>query len=428
MTLRVALAGLGTVGGEVARLIEMQGEHIAKHAGKPVKITAISARDKNKKRPFSSAGMAWIEHPVELAGHADVDCVVELMGGSEDPAKALALATLKAGKPYITANKALLAHHGVALATLAEEKKVPLYFEAAVAGGIPVIKTLREALAGNVIHEISGILNGTCNFILSTMQETGRGFADVLAEAQRLGYAEADPTFDVDGLDAGHKLVILAALAFGVPVDLAALKAEGIRKISAHDIHFAGELGYNIKLLGHARRSEKGFSMRISPYLVPRSKTLAHIGGPRNAVNIEADPVGGITLTGPGAGAGPTASAVLADIIDCAQGRYAAPFGVPIAHAAALPLLADEDTISSFYLRATVEDRTGVFAEIAEILRDSSISILSILQRSSDKPGTVPLVIITHETSEKAFKEALDKLAKLPSVKEPPTVIRIMHK
>lgn len=428
MTLRVALAGLGTVGGEVARLVETQGEHLAKHAGKPIKVTAISARDKNKKRPFSTQGLAWVDNPVELASRADVDCVVELMGGSEDPAKALAFASLNAGKPYITANKALLAHHGVALATLAEEKKVPLYFEAAVAGGIPVIKTLREALAGNSVHEISGILNGTCNFILSTMQETGRGFADVLAEAQRLGYAEADPTFDVDGLDAGHKLVILAALAFGVPVDLSTLQAEGIRKISAHDIHFAGELGYNIKLLGHARRTDKGLSMRISPYLVPRSKTLAHVGGPRNAVNIEAEPVGGITITGPGAGAGPTASAVLSDIIDCAKGRCAAPFGVPIAHAAKLPMLSDADTETAFYLRVFVEDRAGVFAEIAEILRDSNISILSILQRASDKPGEVPLVIITHETTEKAFKNALTTLAKLPSVKEPPTVIRIMPK
>jgi homoserine dehydrogenase len=426
MTLRIALAGLGTVGGELARIIETENALLASRAGRPLKITAICARDKNKKRPFNTTGLAWVDDPVQLAVREDADVVVELMGGSEGAAKNLAEATLRAGKPLVTANKALLAHHGLALATLAEKNKVALYCEAAVAGGIPVIKTLREALAGNRISEVSGILNGTCNYILSTMQETGRAFADVLAEAQKLGYAEADPTFDVDGLDAGHKLVILAALAFGTGVSLDQLRADGIRSISPVDIEFAAELGYRIKLLGIARLHAKGVMQRVSPYMVPVSATLAHVGGAMNAVYIEGSSVGPVTLMGKGAGAGPTASAVLSDLIDCAQGRQAAAFGQPAAALKSLPALPDADSFSAFYVRLMVQDKPGVLADMAAIMRDSEISIQSLLQKGRASVEAVPVVFITHETSEKAMAQALKGLEKLASVLEKPVVIRIL--
>ncbi len=332
---RIALAGLGTVGGEVTKLIGADAAHLTARAGRPVKLAAVSARTKAKARA-STITAPWVDDPVKLAG-MDVEAVVELIGGADGAAFELAKATLKAGKAFITANKALLAKHGVELAQLSKAHNAPLYFEAAVAGGIPAIKTLREALAGNRIDEVSGILNGTCNYILTTMRETGRAFADILVDAQKLGYAEADPSFDVDGTDTGHKLAILASLAFGAPVDLNSMAIEGIRNITPVDIQFADELGYRIKLLGQAKHTAKGVMQRVSPYMVPLSSTLAHVDGVMNAVFVHGSSVGNLTLTGRGAGGGPTASAVLGDIIDCASNRRSAAFGLDAAALKPLP-------------------------------------------------------------------------------------------
>lgn len=424
--LRLGIAGLGNVGSEVARIIETQAAHLSRHGGRDIVITAVAARDKNKKRSCKLENVTWVNNPVELATHKDVDVVVELIGGSEGVARELATATLKAGKPFITANKALLANHGVELAQLSEKHNAPLYCEAAVAGGIPVIKTLRESLAGNAIKEIYGILNGTCNYILTTMRETGRAFADVLADAQKLGYAEADPTFDIDGMDTAHKLAILSSLAFGSPVDLASLSVSGIRNISLADISFADELGYRIKLLGVSRISDKGLMQRVSPYMVPYAEQLAHVEGALNAVFIEGSAVGPLTLIGRGAGGAATASSVLGDVIDAANGGAPAAFGVSVANMRPVKALPDSDSIGAFYVRLMVADEPGVLADMAAILRDARISIQSLLQKGRNEAGPVAVVFITHDSNEKAMAEALSKLSKMPSVLEAPCVIRIL--
>lgn len=425
--LRLGIAGLGTVGAEVARILESEGDHMEARAGRAVMVTAVSARDKNKKRPCTLKGATWVDAPQDLATRTDVDAVVELMGGSEGAARNLAESTLKAGKPLITANKALLAHHGEVLAKLSEMHRAPLYCEAAVAGGIPVIKTLRESLAGNKVQEVFGILNGTCNYILTQMRETGRSFEAILADAQKLGYAEADPTFDVDGLDAGHKLAILSALAFGAPVNLSALNVEGIRAITPLDITFAEELGYRLKLLGVARLEEKGLLQRVGPYMVPTSSMLAHVNGVTNAVFIQGNHVGPLTLIGRGAGAGPTASSVLSDIVDCASARTASAFAVSSLHVKAQPALPDDASFGSYYVRLHVADEPGVLADMAAIMRDARISIQSLLQKGQggdDK--AVPVVFITHDCHEKAMQQGLAALKKLPSVLQPPCVVRIL--
>lgn len=424
--LRLGIAGLGNVGAEVARIIETTGKQLSRRAGRDIVITAVCARDKNKKRSCVLKNVQWVDRPVDLAHLEQVDVVVELIGGAEGPARELAESALKQGKPFITANKALLAHHGDALARLSQQFAAPLYCEAAVAGGIPVIKTLREALAGNSITEIFGILNGTCNFILTTMRETGRVFADVLKEAQQLGYAEADPSFDIDGLDSAHKLAVLSALAFGAPIDLAALHVSGIRNISPADISFADELGYRIKLLGVSRLSEKGLMQRVSPYMVPQHAQLAHVGDALNAVFIEGSAVGPLTLIGRGAGAAPTASAVLSDIVDCAAGRAAPAFAVAVENLKPLKPLPASDTVGAFYVRLMVADKPGVLADMAAILRDARISIQSLLQKGRSDESPVAVVFITHDSDEKAMAEALASLAKMPTVLEQPCVIRIL--
>ena len=325
--LAVAIAGLGTVGAGVAKLLRDNAELIAARAGRPIAVTAVSSRDRTRDRGVPVAGLRWYEDAVAIAADPAVDVVVETIGGSEGPARALVEAAIAAGKPVVTANKALLAVHGATLAQRAEARGVALAFEAAVAGGIPAIKALREGLAANQISRVAGILNGTCNYILTTMRERGLQFAEVLADAQRLGYAEADPAFDIDGVDAAHKLAILAALAFGRPVDLAAVHIEGIREVSALDIQLAEELGYRIKLLGIAKREEGGISTRVHPCMVPKAAAIARVEGVFNAVVAEGDFVGRVMLEGRGAGAGPTASAVVADLIDLARGRLTPVWG-----------------------------------------------------------------------------------------------------
>ena len=335
--LKIAIAGLGTVGAGTLALLERQAELVALRAGRRIVVVAVSARDRRRDRGVDLSAVRWYEDAVAMAGDPEVDVVVELIGGAEGIALAIIETALAGKKHVVTANKALMAHHGTRLAGLAEAAGVALAFEAAVAGGIPVIKTLRESLAGNRLSRIYGILNGTSNYILTTMRESGREFAEVLGEAQKLGYAEADPSFDIDGVDAAHKLAILASVAFGRPVDLAGVYTEGIRHVSRLDIDFAEELGYRIKLLGIARLTENGLEQRVHPCMVTRATPIAAVEGVFNAVVAEGDFVGRVVLEGRGAGAFPTASSVAADLVDIAAGRHVAPFGVPAAALAALP-------------------------------------------------------------------------------------------
>jgi homoserine dehydrogenase len=426
--LKVGIAGLGTVGGGVMRLLRDNAELITARAGRPIVVTAVSARDRSRDRGVALDGVRWHESPTSLAADDTVDVVVELIGGSNGPAKALVEQALAAKRPVVTANKALLAIHGAALAQAAAQAGVTLAYEAAVAGGIPVIKALREGLAGNRVDRVAGILNGTCNYILTTMREEGRDFAEVLADAQALGYAEADPAFDIDGVDAAHKLAILAALAFGRQVDFSAVHVEGIRRVSALDIKFAEELGYRIKLLGIAHRTAEGVAMRVHPAMVPQQSLLAAVEGVYNAVLVESDFAGTVFLQGRGAGAGPTASAVVADLIDIARGiavpvwgcdsaRLEAGASVPIAH-----------HVGAYFLRLMVVDQPGVLADVTAILRQHHISLASMLQHGR-KPGeAVPIVLVTHETHEAAVATALTRIAALESVLEAPTLIRIEPK
>jgi homoserine dehydrogenase len=423
--LRIGLAGLGTVGGGVMTLLRDNATLIAARAGRPVVVTAVSARDRNRDRGLPVAGLAWHEDAATLANDPKVDIVVEVIGGSEGAAPALVRAAIAAGKPVVTANKALLALHGGELAGAAEAAGVPLAFEAAVAGGIPAIKALREGLAANNLTSVSGILNGTCNYILTVMREQGHDFAEVLAEAQRLGYAEADPAFDIDGVDAAHKLAILAGLAFGAPVSFATMHVEGIRRISALDIAFARELGFRIKLLGITRRRDGGIEMRVHPAMVPEADPLAQVDGVFNAVVAEGDAVGRVMLMGRGAGAGPTGSAVVADLIDIARGRFAPIWGATAGALPALPTLPMERHVGAYYLRLTVRDQPGVIADVAAALRDAGVSLQSMLQHGQDPGEQVPIVLVTHETVEAQMMTALAAIAALPTVLEPPALIRI---
>ncbi len=423
--LRIAIAGLGTVGAGVVKLLQAHGAGLARRCGRPIEIVGVSARDRKRDRGVVLASYRWHDDPLALAGLGDADVVVELMGGSEGPARQLLEAAIAKGKHVVTANKALLAHHGAALARAAEAKGVTLGYEAAVAGGIPIIKTLREGLAANRIERIYGILNGTCNYILTTMRQTGREFADVLADAQRLGYAEADPSFDVDGVDAAHKLAILAGLAFGCEVNIGHVHVEGIRNVSAVDIAFAEELGFRIKLLGLARLTEFGIEQRVHACMVPLGTPIAHVEGVFNAVVTEGDFVGQNICEGRGAGAGPTASAVVADLLDIARGRSQPTFGVPAGDLKKLPASPMARHRGAYYIRLMVVDKPGVIADVTAALRDEEVSLESMLQRARSPGEGVPVVLTSHETEEAAMQRALDRIARLGSVVEAPHVIRI---
>jgi homoserine dehydrogenase len=423
--LSIGLAGLGTVGGGVLKLLRDNADLITARAGRPIAVAAVSARDRAKDRGVPVTGLRWYDDAVALAADPGVDVVVELIGGSDGVALALAEATIAAGKALVTANKALLAVHGADLAASAEERGVALAFEAAVAGGIPVIKALREGLAANRISAVAGILNGTCNYILTQMRERGREFAEVLADAQKLGYAEADPSFDIDGIDAAHKLAILAALAFGRPVAFDQVHVEGIRRISAVDIAFANELGYRIKLLGIARQTEAGIETRVHPCMVPQTMPIARVDGVFNAVVAEGDFVGRVVLQGRGAGAGPTASSIVADLIDIARNRYTPVWGASAAELSTAPPVPMSSHVGPYYMRLMVVDRPGVIADVTAILRDLGVSLESMLQRGRSPGEAVPVVLVTHETKESDMREALDRIGRLPTVMEEPTLIRI---
>ena len=360
-----------------------------------------------------------------MAADPEIDVVIELIGGAEGIAARVIDAALAHGRHVVTANKALMAHDGTRLAARAEELGLALSFEASVAGGIPVIKTLREGLAGNRLRRVYGILNGTSNYILTTMRESGREFAEVLAEAQKLGYAEADPSFDIDGIDAAHKLAILASVGFGRPIDLAGVYAEGIRHISRLDIDFAEELGYRIKLLGIARLTEAGLEQRVHPCMVPRATPIAAVEGVYNAVVAEGDFVGRVMLEGRGAGAFPTASAIAADLIDIAAGRRVLPFGIPTADLRSIPGVPIECHQGAYYIRLMVVDQPGVIADVAAALRDEDVSLEAMLQRGRAPGEAVPVVLTTHVTVEAALRRALARIEKLDTVLEPPRLIRI---
>jgi homoserine dehydrogenase len=408
--LRVAIAGLGTVGAGVIRLIDANGPLIARRAGRPIEIVAVSARDRAKDRGVDISRFDWVDDPTELARHGQADVVVELVGGSDGPALALARATVAAGKSFVTANKAMIAHHGLELANVAEAAGVALKFEAAVAGGVPVIKGLREGAAANEIARVYGILNGTCNFILSRMEAEGRDFGEVLAEAQAKGFAESDPSFDIDGIDAAHKLSILASLAFGTQPAFGDVRVTGVRHVIAADIAEAAALGYRVRLLGVAEANGDGLFQRVHPHLVPVDHPLAHVTGATNAVVAEGNFVGRLLFQGAGAGDGPTASAVVADLIDIARGEFGPAYAMPTASLAPQPPADTGERRTRAYLRFTVIDKVGVLAEIAAAMRDAGVSIESLIQRGAMADDGVLVTIVTHEGPERCVAQALEKL------------------
>lgn len=427
LPLRVGIAGLGVVGAGVVRLLHEQAGLLAARGGRPIQVVAVSARDKRKKRGLPAGQWRWYANAVDIAKDPDVDVVVELIGGSGGVAKELCETALRNGKGVVTANKALLAMQGDKLALAAEQAGVPLAFEAAVAGGIPILKALREGLAGNNVKRVHGILNGTCNYILTEMREKGGDFSAVLADAQKLGYAEADPSFDVDGIDAAHKLTVLTALAFNTKVDFKAVHVEGIRHVSAVDIAFAREFGYRIKLLAIARRTPRGIEQRVHPCMVPANTPIAHVDGVFNAVAAEGDFVGPVMFEGRGAGQNPTASAVVADLADIAAGRSGFAFGVPAAKLGKLKSAAMADHVGRYYIRLLVKDRPGVLADVSAVLRDHKISIESLVQRGRAEGENTPVAVllISHEAREADMVRALKRIAKLRSMQEAPRLIRI---
>jgi homoserine dehydrogenase len=427
--LRLGIAGLGTVGGGVLDILARHGALVAARAGVKIEVVAVSARDRSKKRGHDLSALTWYEDPVKLAADPNVDVFIELIGGEGNPAKAAVETALNAGKHVITANKALLAHHGAALAKLAEAKGVALNFEASVAGGIPIIKTLREGLAGNRVGKLFGIMNGTCNYILTKMANEGRSFADVLKEAQALGYAEADPTFDVGGFDTAHKLAVITSLAFGTEVNLAAIDIEGIEAITLDDIRNASEMGYKIKLLGVAVASEEGIEQRVHPTLVPKGAPVSDTDGVFNAVVVKGDFVGDLMLEGRGAGAHPTASAVFSDIVDIARGNFRPAFGVPAGELRPYKAAPQKAHEGGYYVALELHDKPGAVAAVARILADEKISIESIVQRGKkekDTPrATAPFILITHDTVETAMRSALSRIETDGHVASHPRMIRI---
>jgi homoserine dehydrogenase len=433
--LRIALAGLGTVGGGVIRLIETNGPLITRRAGRPIVISAVSARDRSKDRGVDISRYGWEDDMTAMAARDDVDVVVELVGGADGPALTLARNAIAHGKSLVTANKAMIAHHGLELAELTEKAKVALKFEAAVAGGIPVIKGLREGAAANDIVRLYGILNGTCNYILSTMEDTGRDFADVLAEAQRKGYAEADPSFDVEGTDAAHKLAILSAIAFGTRIDFASVDTAGITRIQAADIAQADALGYVIRLIGLAEvdvaDGNRRLFQRVQPHLVPFDHPLAHVDGATNAVVAEGNFSGRLLFQGAGAGDGPTASAVVADLIDIARGdlggEAGAPFSIQVSAMETMGPAPTGHRLGRAYIRFMVADRPGVLAEITAAMRDASVSIESLIQKGrADEGGDVMVAMVTHEGPEARVNEALRLLEGSAALAELPLVMQIL--
>ena len=433
--LKIGLAGLGTVGTTVVDLLERGRDKLVARCGRPIEVVAVSARSRSKKRAIDLKKFRWIADPAALAADPAIDVFVEVIGGAGDPARRAVETALAAGKPVVTANKALLARHGHRLAVLAERHQVALNFEASVAGGIPIVKTLRESLNGDAVTRIYGILNGTCNYILSRMERDRLAFADCLREAQRLGYAEADPSFDVEGHDTAQKLAILASLSFGTKIDEAAVFVEGISSITLADLDAAAELGYRVKLLGVAVRTEAGIEQRVHPTMVPKESAIAQVMGVTNAVTVDADGLAPITLVGPGAGGMATASAVVSDLADIARGVRTPPFGRPAARMSAIRKAPMQRHEGGYYIRLLARDRPGSAAAIARRLAQQRISIESIVQRQTSQtqstaaPGRsgepVPVILITYATTEDAVRKALAAVRRDRVISGRPQVIRI---
>ncbi len=421
--LRLGIAGLGTVGTGVVRIVRQKADLLARRAGRPVTISAVSARTRDRDRGVSLSGYAWEDDPVALARRDDVDVFVELMGGSDGPAKAATEAAIAAGKDVVTANKAMLAHHGQALALAAEEAGRVIRFEAAVAGGIPVVKALTEGLAANEITRVMGVMNGTCNYILTRMEATGQGYNALFEEADKLGYLEADPNLDVGGIDAGHKLALLAAIAFGCQVDFEGVTLEGIEDITLDDIRRAADMGYRIKLLGVAQMTGRGLEQRMSPCLVPAASPLGQLEGGTNMVVLEGDQVEQIVLRGPGAGMGPTASAVMGDVMDIARGTRISTFGQP---AVRLDTCARAGTATPapYYLRMALRDKPGALAKVATCLGEAGVSI-DRMRQYHHEDTTAPVLIVTHKTNRDALDTALAGIRRLDVLAADPVALRI---
>jgi homoserine dehydrogenase len=421
--LRLGLAGLGTVGIGVVQIVQKHADLIAARSGRAVVITAVSARDRTKNRDADVSGFAWETDPVALARRDDVDVFIEVMGGHEGPAREATEAAIAAGKDVVTANKALLAHHGHALALSAEAAGRVIRFEAAVAGGIPVIKALTEGLAANGMRRVMGVMNGTCNYILTRMEDAGLPYDQVFEEARQLGYLEADPNLDVGGIDAGHKLSLLAAIAFGTQVSFAAVELEGIGAISIDDIRHAGDMGYRIKLLGVARMTGRGLEQRMTPCLVPMESPLGQLSGGTNMVVLEGDSVGQIVLRGAGAGMGPTASAVMGDVVDIARGVRMPVFGVP-ATALVVPVAATVAAASAWYLRMVLVDKPGALAKVATALGEAGISI-DRMRQYGHSDAQAPVLIVTHKATRDDVKDALARFGGTGVVVGAPVALRI---
>lgn len=430
--LRLGIAGLGTVGASLMHIVNEHGSAMSAETGREINVTSVSARSRDKDRGFSMDDLNWFDNPTELAVSDEIDVFVELIGGDEGAARESVEAALKAGKSVVTANKALLAKHGVALARLAEENAVNLNYEAAVAGGIPIIKTIREALSGNQITRVFGIMNGTCNYILTRMEAEQISFEDCLADAQRLGYAEADPTFDIGGHDTAHKLAILTSLAFGTEVSFDSIYLEGVEAITLADLAAADQLGFRIKLLGVAQKTETGIEQRVHPAMVPKDSDIARIDGVTNAVAIEADRVGNLMLSGPGAGGDATASAVAGDIADIARGQNIPAFGRLASDLTPYKRARMRAHEGGYYIALDLVDQSGSFATIATRMAERDISLKSVVQHPSVTGGrkdalanVKSVVIITHQTTEKAVREVLDSIIDDGSVVGKPKMIRI---
>ena len=424
-TINIAIAGLGTVGAETYRIITEESDFLKARSSAKFNVLAVSAKSRDKKRDVDLTGAEWITDCRDIADIDNIDVVIELVGGSEGVAKELVEKSIINGKSVITANKALVATHGNNIGELVAKHDVMFGYEAAVAGGIPIIKTIREGLASNRIGKIYGILNGTCNYILSVMRETGQEFEDILADAQRLGYAEADPSFDVDGVDAAHKLAILSAIAFQTPINFNGVYVEGIRLISPIDIDFATELGYRIKLLGIGELLGNGLQQRVRPCLVPVNVPIAQVEDVFNAVAAEAEGLGTSLSYGRGAGAGPTSSAVLSDLLDFANNRRTSFLGTADSELVARPVQELQKLSGSYYLRLQVYDRPGVLADLTAVFRDKGVSVEALLQRGRNPDGTVPVVLTTHETSEEAIQKSVAEFEKLENVVEKPCILPI---
>ena len=424
-TLKIAIAGLGTVGAGVVKILENNQGMIASRTGRAIEIVAVSASNRSRDRGIDISGYDWADNALDFASRDDVDIVVELIGGSDGVAASLAKQSLAAGKSFVTANKALIAHHGFALAQTAQDHNAALKFEAAVAGGIPIIKSIGEGLAANNLTRLCGILNGTTNYMLTQMEATGKDYSEILEETKLLGYLEADPSLDLDGIDAGHKLAILSSVAFGVRTDFANVYMEGIRRIKLVDIEYARELGYRIKLLGIASISEAGLEQRVHPCLVPNGAPIAHVDDGFNAVVVEGDFVGRTFFEGRGAGEGPTASAVVADIIDVARGHNGPAFFIPCHDMKDVTPVSISNRYGPYYIRLHVEEKPGVIADITAALRDKNVSLHIMLQKGSEQDGSVYVVMVTHEIHEKDVMNALDQINALSSVIDKALAIRI---